>query len=183
MSEHERQYEDGSDPQVLDIMSVPLLEAAADGYQSENWILDPERYWTLEGRATWADLASMASDEQALWPSDASDTYHGLNDRVHESGENFRDSLRLIHVEDLVLRVFAPGRDFGNPKRKVQGAFTYLGVRYRVSITDPLVVTTYLAQDDNVYEIGECYLTMSLGERYEGYCYKLIAAVITFDAA
>ena len=38
VSEYERQYEDGSDPRVLDIMDVPLLEPSPGParYQSEN---------------------------------------------------------------------------------------------------------------------------------------------------
>ncbi len=42
VSEYERQYEDGSDPRVLDIMDVPLLETLPKGCQQENWLLDPE---------------------------------------------------------------------------------------------------------------------------------------------
>lgn len=41
VSEHERQYEDGSDPKVLDVIEVPLLRALPSGYQRENWLLDP----------------------------------------------------------------------------------------------------------------------------------------------
>ena len=32
--------------------------------------------------------------------------------------------------------------------------------------------------DNGEYELGESYLTVSLGEPFDGYCYKLIAAVI-----
>ena len=35
-----------------------------------------------------------------------------------------------------------------------------------------------MQQDDGDYPIGESYLTVSLGEPFEGYSYKLIAAVI-----
>ena len=41
--------------------------------------------------------------------------------------------------------------------------------------------STYLAQPDGNYEIGECYLTVSLGEPFGDACYKLIAAVIELD--
>ena len=56
VSEDERQYSDGSDPQVLDTIEVPLLEPVPVGYQVENWILDPDRYWVRKGRITWAHL-------------------------------------------------------------------------------------------------------------------------------
>lgn len=185
VSEHERQYPDGSDPRVLDMLEVPLLDPSPEGYQAENWLLDPESYWVPKGRVRWAHLAQFEDEEEPLWPDDAPSTYHGVNDRVRASEvDRFDDSLRLIHVNDLTIRVFAPGADFNNPKRRVQGGFTYLGARYRVWVTDPRVERSYLAQEDGTYDVGECYLTMSLSERSDdGYCYKLIAAVITKDRA
>jgi hypothetical protein len=42
VSEYERQYEDGSDPTVLDIIDVPLLRHTPHTFQRENWLLDPE---------------------------------------------------------------------------------------------------------------------------------------------
>jgi hypothetical protein len=45
VSEYERQYEDGSDPQVLDIIDVPLLDPRPKDFQQENWLLDPHYYW------------------------------------------------------------------------------------------------------------------------------------------
>jgi hypothetical protein len=44
VSEYERQYEDGSDPRVLDIIDVPLTRASGNRRQPENWLLDPSRY-------------------------------------------------------------------------------------------------------------------------------------------
>lgn len=48
-------------------------------------------------------------------------------------------------------------------------------------MTDPLVERKYLAGSNGEYPIGECFVTVSLGESYEGYCYKLVAALITPD--
>ena len=36
----------------------------------------------------------------------------------------------------------------------------------------------YLRQPNGTYQIGESFLTISLGEPYRGYAYKLIAAII-----
>lgn len=185
VSEDERQYPDGSDPRVLDVLELPLLDSAPDGYQAENWLLDPDSYWVRKGRVTWEQLAGFEDDEEPLWPDDASSTYHGVNDRVQASrADRFENSLRLIRVADLTIHVFAPSAAFNNPKRRVQGDFTYVGMPYRVWVTDPVVEQHYLAQPDGTYDIGDCFLTMSLGERADdGYCYKLIAAVITEERA
>lgn len=41
VSECERQYQDGSEPRLLDVIDVPLIESKPKGYQTENWLLDP----------------------------------------------------------------------------------------------------------------------------------------------
>ncbi|MDP3937873.1 MAG: hypothetical protein Q8R92_07030 [Deltaproteobacteria bacterium] len=181
VSEHERQYEDGSDPRVLDIMDVPLKGHHPKAYQSENWLLDPDYYWKRAGRATWDDLDALADDPAALWVNGFS-TGSGSNDRVRLSDAALLgSSLYLLYSDQLKVRVFAPGTSFGNPKRRVQAEFSHRGITYRLWVTDPLVERKYLAGSNGEYPIGECFVTVSLGEPHEGYCYKLVAALITPD--
>ena len=40
----------------------------------------------------------------------------------------------------------------------------------------------YLAKLDGTYDVGECYLTISLGEPYQRACYKLVAAIIECES-
>lgn len=181
VSEREREYQDGSDPQVLDIVAVPLSEALPEGFQTENWILDPQYYWEKRGSVTWEDLANLHQPGGSLWVIGAS-TYHGENDRVTlEEAESLNSSLRLIYITDLTLQVHTPGAAFNDPKRVVQARFTYAGVFYALRITDPRYKRAYLAQDNGFYDVGEAYLTVSLGEPWDGYAYKLVAAVIERD--
>ena len=106
-------------------------------------------------------------------------TYNGMNDKVPLSlADGLDTSLRLIHINRVTLSVFKPGEAFGNPKRRVQGRFRHQDTDYRLWVTDPWYERTYLAKKDGDYEIGECYLTVSLGEPHNGACYKLIAAII-----
>ena len=79
---------------------------------------------------------------------------------------------------ELKLSVFAPGEVFGSGKRRVQGRFDHTGSSYALWVTDPTWERRYLSQPDGSYEIGECCLTVSLGEPFGDACYKLIAAVI-----
>ncbi len=179
VSEEERQYRDGSDPRVLDIIDIPLKYHHPTSYQSENWLLDPDQYWILSGRARWSDLDALTDHPERLWVNESS-TSAGLNDRVlHSDADRLTSSLFLISPEGVVLRVFAPGVDFGNPKRRVQIDFWYRGVNYRLWLTDPLVEQKYLAGKDGKYPFGDCFATVSLGEPHkDGYCYKLVAALI-----
>ena len=178
VSEYERQYEDGSDPRVLDIINIPVLEPQPKDYQTENWLLNPDYYWEKTGTLSRRDLPKLVDSIAPLWIGGQS-TYHGRNDRIWlESADSVSDSLRLIHVERLNLAVFNPGEAFGSPKRRVQGQFTHAGTGYKLWVTDPEYERAYLAKLDGTYDIGECYLTISLGEPFEGACYKLIAAII-----
>jgi len=178
VSEYERQYEDGSDPRVLDIMDVPLLDSLPKGCQQENWLLDPDQYWVKIGRAAWSDLHRFADPVAPLWINEHH-TYNGLNDKVPLSLANgLGSSLRLVHVARVTLSVFKPGEAFGNPKRRVQGRFRNHGMEYQLWVTDPSYERAYLARPDGDYEIGESFLTVSLGEPHNEACYKLIAAII-----
>jgi hypothetical protein len=78
----------------------------------------------------------------------------------------------------MTLSVFKPGEAFGNSKRRVQGRFKHAGADYHLWVTDPIYERAYLAKQDDDYEIGESFLTVSLGEPHNGYCYKLIAAIM-----
>ncbi len=181
VSEYERQYEDGSDPRVLDVIDVPVLNPCPKDYQTENWVLDPEYYWVKAGRLSWFDLPSLVDPVAPLW-LDGNSTYSGINDRISlDAAVSVTDSLRLIRVAGLQLRVFKPGEAFGNNKRRVQGRFSHADEQYALWVTDPGFERRYLAKLDGDYGIGECYLTISLGEPYGGACYKLIAAVIADD--
>ncbi len=178
VSEYERQYEDGSDPRVCDIVDVPLLEARPKAYQQENWLLDPDPYWKRIGRIGWNDLSTLADPNGSLW-IDGYSTYNGLNDKIPLSlTDTLKTSLRLIRADRLTLSIFKPGEAFGNPKRRVQGRFRHAGAEYHLWVTDPGYERTYLAKADGVYELGQCFLTISLGEPHNGAAYKLVAAVI-----
>jgi len=178
VSEEERQYEDGSDPKVLDVVDVPLIAARPRTYQQENWLLDPNLYWVRHGRVGWDDLAGLADAPTVLWRN-GFHTYHGTNDRVpQDEAERLTTSLHLLRVGGVTLSVFAPREAFGDPKRKIYGRFQHEGAGYRLRVTDPVYERAYLAKADGDYTLAECYLTVSLGEPWEGFCYKLIAAII-----
>jgi hypothetical protein len=88
-------------------------------------------------------------------------------------------SLKLIRVADgLRLRVFRPGEAFGNPKRRVQAHFSFGHAAYQLWVTDPIIEAAYLGRADGEYALGPSFLTISLGEPYEGRCFKLVAAII-----
>ena len=86
--------------------------------------------------------------------------------------------MKLIHVDEVRLHVFAPGQAFGNSKRRVQARFNFSRSDYALWVTDPNIERRYLAQDDGYYDLSESYLTISLGEPFNEHCHKLVAAVM-----
>ena len=52
------------------------------------------------------------------------------------------------------------------------------GIKYRLRVTDAVYESRYRAMDKGHYDIGGCCFCVSLGEPFEGYAYKLIAAII-----
>lgn len=178
VSEYERQYEDGSDPILLDVIDVPLVEARPKGYQQENWLLEPTEYWVKVGTIGWQDLEPLSDTTGPLWLS-GRHTYNGLNDEIPlEQAQAIRSSLKLIHVHGVELYVFRTGGAFGNPKRRVQARFRFSGADYWLWVTDPAIEKEYLARGEGSYRLSQCYLTISLAEPYNGNCYKLVAALI-----
>lgn len=163
---------------VLDVIEVPLIAPRPKGYQTENWLLDPNLYWVRRGRVGWQELTELADGPPVLWRNGFG-TYHGLNDRVPlEQAQTLPGSLHLVQTERVVLSVFAPSSAFGDPKRKVYGRFRHAGTEYRLRVTDPIYERAYLAKPDGHYPLAECCLTVSLGEPWDAFCYKLIAAII-----
>jgi len=76
VSEREREYQNGEDPTVLDVIDVPVLEARPSAFQSENWLLDPNYYWSKVGRLNPSDLSGFVDNAGPLWVK------RGLHDRL-----------------------------------------------------------------------------------------------------
>lgn len=181
VSEEDRNYEDGSDPQLLDIIDIPVIAHQPEGCQSENWLIESKSYWEKVGKFPIHNIYNLTDPVESLW-IDGFSTIPGRNDKIPiESLSEVHSSLRLIQVEEMIIKVFAPGKAFGNPRRRVQGHFEHANQNYALWITDPRHEKKYLAKLDGDYRIGACYVTISLGEEYRGAMPKLIAAIIEID--
>jgi hypothetical protein len=174
----ERRYGDNTEPTVGDVLTLDVTAHNPHEYQTENWVLN-NQLWVREQGLAWATIQSLAERPTSLWTNNHN-TVPGLNDEVpHAVAITYRNSLCLVHIDDLEIHVVAP-RD----KKRVQARFTYNGEQYWLWITDVGIETRYLVQPVGVYSIGEACLTVSLSEPFTkehgGTCvYKLVAAVIT----
>ena len=112
VSEYERQYKDGSDPRLLDIIDIPVQKHQPKDYQQENWLLDPEYYWRKVAKYSWNDLQQLSVKDGTLWRN-GDPSYNEKNDRIPlQQAKEETSSLKLIHVDKLSLHVFAAWRGF-----------------------------------------------------------------------
>jgi hypothetical protein len=182
ISELERRFKNGASPVVRDILKVPLKTKAAHPYQPENHMIDGRFYWSATGRMEWGGIAGLADAVNGpLW-ANLSSSRAGLNDRVHDehAPETTRDfgSLKLLRVHELVVSVAAEGQAESGAKRRVRGSFSCARYRYRLMVTDPTAEAKYLAVENGKHEVGEALICVSLGESFNGFAYKLIAAIL-----
>lgn len=179
ISEEERRYADGTTPKLLDVISVEFTASQPYGHQTENELIDPNYYWAKVGGATWDQAAALATNPTTLWGNGDS-SYSGENDRITANvAANQTNSLVLIRVPRVEIRVRAEGAAFGNNKKRVRATFIHRDRRYSLILTDPIIEDEHLRKGEGHFTIEvESLLCISLAEVYEGYAYKLVAALI-----
>lgn len=175
----ERQYRDGQDPSLLDIISIEMKGPQPQHHQQENHLI-ADRPWVKQGRIGWQRLQPAVEDPAGpLWLNGHS-TRYGENDQVPEAHiDSLSRSLYLVRPEKLTLVVASEGGTFGQPRRRVRARFHLCDHSYCIVVTDPWAETKYSAEDDGSYLVANALLCISLGEPIRGYAYKLAAAVIT----
>ncbi len=176
VSAYEQQLEDGSEPQLLDVIDVPLLRERPRAYQQENWLLHPRHRWSKAGRITWSNLPQLVDQDETLWINGHSSA-KGINDRVPDDrAASLDSSLLLVKVARMDVEI---SYDSANDSYQLRGVFRHNGFMYSLRITDP--VSEGAAEELGAGVVGvdaERFLTVSLGEPFEGFAYKLIAAII-----
>lgn len=177
LSPIERRYADGTEPQLLDRVEVCLQAHVPHEYQVENHLIDPTVRWVKTGTIMWHDLdTAIDAFNGSLW-IDGHSSYNGLNDRIpHAQAQPLPSSLKLVEPEGLIVAVALEGI---NPKRTARAHFSLGGTNYALTVTDPVAAASYLAHGEGEYPVGAARVCISIGEPYDGYCYKLVAGIIT----
>jgi hypothetical protein len=184
VSEEERRYEDGADPQVLDIITIQLKQHLPHNHQQENHLLDDCCYWKKSGRLSWKDIVSAVdAPDGSLWENGQS-TRYGLNDQMPENTvAGATRSLYLVQPKNLRIVVGLDNNSPHESRRRIRAHFELNGEQYHLVVTDPPVEREYFAKNDGEYPISKAVVCVSLAEPFKGYAYKLAAAVITPERA
>jgi hypothetical protein len=164
----------------LDVIRIPVVRHAPTSYQPENWTIANDRWRylrTLDGAEARSLLRSLSIPGPGLFRTtgDRID-----KDRFIESPAEA--SLAVVWPRELTFAV----RETFAGHRQVRARFELAGMGYDLAVTDPALETELLAQPVGAVipaastSLGsdEVFFTISLGEPFAGYCYKLVAAVI-----
>ncbi len=162
---------DGKEPQLLDVLRIPLERTGPDeGCQPENRLLRDGK-WRLRSKLQPSDVLRYCESGGHLFYNTGDCVAW---DELQRLPSEARRSLQLIRCSRTIFYRTTSSRG----KRQARVRFSYGRVEYDLVVTD-------LIAEEKVYEgtsIGsKCLLTISLAgkvsERYP-YCYKLVAGVI-----
>lgn len=143
----------------LQKMNIDFIERAPLKQQPENYVVS-NKIWTQNYKIEREDIENYLDNPNDLWLDGTS-----KNDRVNY---NFivnntlviSQSLYLIKVNGLTIQ-----------KEDRRAIFKYNGVGYVLAITDPGLKCV----DEG---LDFYYLVISLGEEFQGNCYKLVASIL-----
>ena len=144
---------------TLQKIEMQLLDRAPLQNQPENYLIS-NNPWQQRYNINITDLYHYLDRPYNLWGEGSYISYEYI-----ESGWiNIDQSLYLVNVEDLEL--------YRNGYGKRRASFTYNNVKYDLAVTDPNF-------DDILYDGRKTnnILCISLGENFQGHCYKLVATI------
>ncbi|MCP4691056.1 MAG: hypothetical protein GY859_23610, partial [Desulfobacterales bacterium] len=176
LSLDEIRVQDGSPPRLLNIITISLKAYQPHFYQTENHLV-ADGPWLRSGNLPAARLPALIDDVDRLWINGCHGP-NGLNDRIPESlaNEHLSSSLLFIRPENLRIRVVEGPR----PRGRVWAGFEYKNETYRLAVTDPVVENRYLKKEKGAHPVEkrDVYLTVAIDDPREGFCRKLVAAII-----
>lgn len=153
---------------TLQKVRINLSEhAPLANHQPENYIITHGDQWTDHFKISVADADNYLDNPDDLWGDDSRVNYELIkNQEVKVS-----NSLYLIKLKKLEL--YKELRD-GEIKRRAK--FLYNHINYDFAVTarefDDLI------RQDQKVTLNNVIICTSLGESYNGYCYKLVASII-----
>ena len=169
----------GGEAALLDVLKMRLVCPQPAPHHPENWLMDTGQ-WEPAARGRSPEvrevlLRSVTNGPELLGGTQSRIEYKALQ------REPAIESLALVRPHGLHW-VIEEGHQGG--KRRMRAAFTLAGVAYSLPLTDPVWMKRLasLPCGSHICEANEqgILLTISLSEPFagDGFCYKLVAAVI-----
>jgi hypothetical protein len=174
----------------MEFATVTLARHQGEACQPENWVIAGPRCWSkLERPCKLPPLEALEEKPPDLWIDKAE-----LNDRISpqrlgELQPGF--SLAVIRPEELTLAWWSEMNAFKKrAQSKFRARFTYNGLKYELSLTDPLASDRFctpvpaVGQTPRTLPISSAHgplLCVSLTPVFNGYHYKVAATLLGCD--
>jgi len=170
----------GTDVKVLDLVSISLTEPKPAKHQPENWLFEKQP-WKLIARPAPSDALKAVANILFV----DSFLFKNTKDRIPSKEFNEKpaaSSLAIVHPSKLE---FCITQSFSG-KKQLRAKFELAGRVFDLAVTDPVwkdrlnnrIHGTYGRADVGIDNDTQVFLTISLGEPLDGFCYKLVAAVL-----
>ena len=180
--ERQLKLDDGTEPQLLDVVTVDLHEARPAPGQPENWVIG-KTPWVL-----WERPAGRQLEPRLRSALNRNETLLGFDGRsIPESDAGSVTSSLTLVAPPVVL--WSLGRDVGY--RQQPAVLLKLGAKWlRLPVTDPVwvpLIVRHLSGKEAGWHKNEAagippgakvWITVSLSEPFHGQCYKLAAAIV-----
>lgn len=172
---------DGRDVELLDVVGFEHGGGARDPCQPENVEVGGGRWWRT-GRLASGDAARMLRPKLADGPRLLGNRGAAMTEEDARRGVDA--SLALARPEEIEFCLDPPRE--GTAKRRPRAKFTLGGQAYDLSLTDTAVrprliragLGTHDGADLGLESSAGLLLTVSLAEPRDGWCTKLVAAVV-----
>lgn len=174
----EFRYEDREEARLLDVIKVVLDAPRYYRHQPENWVLS-DNPWMLVRKMSLTEAEAFLRDCVIALPNLLGNSM----DRVsiaELSAKPMTESLVLVEPDEIKWRVRLQNT------RQTRAVFKVNGQEYDWAKTDPIWEQKLFHLQIGDHDRGaggvsgndRVLFTVSLGELFKGYCYKLVAAVI-----
>lgn len=174
----------GKTTQPLDSVRIQFKQYSPKYHQPENWLISKEESWRL--------LDSELDKPQLF----ALNTALQRKGKIFSTERNFRSRIELknsLSTRSLTLirpqnaQFYINTRD--DRKNQPRTEFDFDGYHYDFPITDPRWRqrvesdnSEKLPSVDDLDDSEDVLFTISLGEEYEGCCYKIVAAIFSLES-
>jgi len=163
-------YSDGTPIQPLDIVKFSPGLSTSHRHQPENMLLSSVD-WEKDGVISFESLENFRDHDLEFMRGEET----ARNDRVTElQASEFEQSLGLIYVLNAKLLVVQ-----GTYRQQLRIKFVHKNSSFNLVVTDRRAERDYLSRRGTEFLLPRAYLCVSLGEPFQGYCYRLAACIIT----
>lgn len=145
---------------VLKKIEIEFLQHAPLLNQPENYVVS-DMVWQHKYNIKVHEIQSYLDNPETLWGDDSRISFT----LIENNTVSIQQSLYLVKVDDLIL--------YKNEDDKRRASFCYKEKNYDLSVTDPNFDKTLEENSQNL----EGILCISLGENFNGYCYKIVATI------